>query len=316
MVSLIKREEKGQTENDSRGEKKKKKKKNGKQKTHYYLKYSSRRNPRQKYLGTRIPKDVDRQLADFGLECYRADKGILLEEIRQNYSKHTKSADKKIIQDEIHGFKITHTYSTQKIEGSTMTLGQTRKLLETGLSPKDTPIEDIIEAQQIAELFDEMLETGREITRELVLDWHNKLFQRTDTNNAGEFRRQDVQPYLGETEYVLWYDVSGKISGLIEWYNREKKAMNPVELSAIFHKRFETIHPFIDGNGRVGRMLMIFILHKNGYPMSDIKPKERQTYISKLESSYIKNNEMMFVKWFVSKYLRDHKRFLNNPDDG
>ena len=290
MTSLIKRKEKGQIR--------------------YYLKYSSRKNPRQKYLGTKIPKNVNQQIIDFELECYIKDKKIPLEKIRQNYSKHTKTADKKIIKNENHGFKIIHTYSTQKIEGSTMTLHQTRKLLETGLSPKDTLLEDIVEAQQLAELFDEMLITKDDITLKLVLYWHGKLFQKTDTNNAGNFRRQDVKPYLGKTEYVLWSDVLDEISNLVKWYNKEKKIMNPVELSARFHKRFELIHPFIDGNGRIGRLLMIFILNKNHYPMSNIEPKEKQTYINKLESSYVKNDEMIFVKWFISKYLRDNKNFL------
>lgn len=291
MVSLVKRKEKGQIR--------------------YYLKYSSRENPQQKYLGTKIPKDVDQKITDFELQCYRKDKGVSLQKIYKNYSEHTRTADKKIVTSENHGFKINHTYSTQKIEGSTMTLGQTRKLLESGLSPKDTSLEDIVEAQQLAELFDEMLVTDKkDINQKLILNWHDKLFQKTDTNNAGNFRRQDVQPYLGKAEYVSWYDVPDEISNLIKWYNKEKKTMNPVELSARFHKRFELIHPFIDGNGRIGRLLMIFILNKNSYPMLNIEPKEKQTYINKLESSYLKNDEMIFVKWFISKYLRDNKKFL------
>ena len=283
MVSLVKRQEKGQIR--------------------YYLKYSSRENPQQKYLGTKIPKDIDQRITDFELQCYREDKEISLQKVCENYSKHTRTADKKIITGENLGFKIIHTYSTQKIEGSTMTLGQTRKLLETGLSPKDTSLEDIAEAQQLAELFDEMLATDKEdINQKLILNWHDKLFQKTDTNNAGNFRKQDVQPYLGKTEYVSWYDVSEEMSNLIKWHNRERKTMNPVELSARFHRRFELIHPFIDGNGRIGRLLVLFILNKNSYPMLNVAPKEKQTYINKLESSYLKNDEMIFVKWFISKY--------------
>ena len=222
---------------------------------------------------------------------------------------YAKSADKKIIQNENHGFKISHTYSTQKIEGSTMTLGQTRKLLESDLSPKDTSTEDIIEAQQLGKLFDHMLDSNDTITQKLILSWHNSLFEKTDTNNAGSFRRQDVQPYLGKTEYVMWDELPGQITDLVRWYKKQTK-MNPVELAARFHKRFELIHPFIDGNGRIGRLLMIFILHANGYPMLNIEPKEKVTYVNKLESSYIKDDDMIFVKWLVSKYLRDNKKFL------
>ncbi|KEQ56544.1 putative adenosine monophosphate-protein transferase aq aa38 [Marine Group I thaumarchaeote SCGC AAA799-N04] len=290
MVSLIKRKENG--------------------KIKYYLKYSSRNTSAQKYLGTAIPKDLKNQMKFFEIESYRKDKYGLLEKIHQNYLLHTQRIDKKILANEFHGFKINHTYSTQKIEGSTMTLGQTRKLLETGLSPQNTSIEDIVEAQQLGAVFDLMLSYTKDISEKLILSWHEILFEKTDTNNAGTFRRQDVQPYLGKTEYVLWDEVQEKIRSLIKWYASEKKKLNPVELSARFHNSFELIHPFIDGNGRIGRLLMIFILHKNNYPMVNITPKEKQTYINKLESSYMKNDEMVFVKWFVSKYLRDNKKFL------
>lgn len=279
-------------------------------KTEYYLVYSSRGKSKEKYLGTKKPKNLKEITIEYEEQSYREDKTPSLETIQKNYHKRNQTVDKKILDKENHGLKITHTYSTQKIEGSTMTLGQTRKLLEEKLSPKDTRIEDINEAKQLAEIFDEMLSTSKDISKKMILDWHEKLFERTDTNNAGSFRRVDVQPYLGKTEYVSWDDVIPEIEKLVNWYNKNKKKMNPVELSARFHRKFELIHPFIDGNGRIGRLLMIFILRKNKYPMINVDPKEKQTYINKLESSYLKNNELIFVKWFISKYLRDNKRFL------
>ena len=198
----------------------------------------------------------------------------------------------------------------KKIEGSTMTLGQTRSLLENNLSPKNTSTQDIIEAEQMAKLFDKMLKTSKDISKRLILNWHERLFERTDPNNAGSFRREDVGPYLGKTEYVLWSDVIIEIGNLVSWYKKNKNKMNPVELASRFHLRFELIHPFIDGNGRIGRLLAIRILHKNSYPMINIEPKEKQTYLNKLESSYLKNDPLIFVKWFISKYLRDNKKFL------
>ena len=193
-----------------------------------------------------------------------------------------------------------------------MTLGQTKKLLEQKLSPKNTSVDDIIEAEQIAIIFDQMLNhKNNEISEKLILLWHEKLFEKTDSNNAGSFRREDVAPYMGKTEYVLWADVIPDIEGLLNWYKQNKKIINPVELASRFHKRFELIHPFIDGNGRIGRMIMLWILHKNGYPMMNIEPKEKDTYVKKLESSYLQSNELVFVKWFVLKYLRDHKKYID-----
>ena len=281
-------------------------------KTEYYLKYSSTGKSKEKYLGTKKPQNLEELKKEFEEKSYREDKTPLLETIKENYSKRNETINPKILDAEYHGFKVTHTYSTQRIEGSTMTLGQTRILLEENLSPKNTSTEDILEAEQIAKIFEEMLKTDKNISKKLILDWHTKLFERTDTNNAGSFRREDVQPYLGKTEYVLWPDVIPDIEELLDWYNKNKKKMNSVELAARFHKRFVLIHPFIDGNGRIGRLLMIFILYKNSYPMLNIEPKEKQTYINKLEASYLKDDPLIFVKWFVSKYLRDNKKFLKS----
>lgn len=279
-------------------------------KTEYYLKYSSTGKSKEKYLGIKKPHNIEEIKKEFEEEAYREDKKPSLEIIKKNYLKRNKITNKKILDNELLGFKINHIYSTQRIEGSTMTLGQTRTLLEEKLSPKNTATEHIVEAEQANKIFDEMLITGKDISKNLILSWHEILFERTDTSNAGSFRRENVGPALGKTEYVMWPDVIPDIEDLVDWYNKNKNNMNPVELSARFHRRFELIHPFIDGNGRIGRLLLIFILYKNDYPMMNIEPKEKLTYINKLESSSLKNNVMIFVKWFISKYLRDNKKLL------
>ena len=278
--------------------------------SYYYLIHNSGKKQYEKYLGKKIPKDIESVKTDLENEIFNIENIPILENIKNNYCKIIQTVDPKITQSEHHEFKIHHIYSTQRIEGSTMTFGQTRKLLEYHLSPKDTATEHIIEAEQMLKIFDEMLTTKEDISKKLILNWHEKLFERTDTNNAGSFRRDDVQPYLGKTRYVLWSDVIPDVKELVKWYDKNKKPMNPVMLSALFHKKFELIHPFIDGNGRIGRLLMLLILHRNKYPMMNILPREKLTYIKKLESSYLENKPLVFLKWFMSKYLRDNKKYL------
>lgn len=86
--------------------------------------------------------------------------------------------------------------------------------------------------------------------------------------------------------------------------------MNPVELAARAHIKFETVHPFGDGNGRIGRLVMNFILHKKDYPMLDIKYAGRRGYYTALERSNVKEDEDIFVQWFFRKYLKENKRYL------
>lgn len=278
---------------------------------YYYMTYHSGKNQYERYLGKHIPKGIDTVKKEFDEQMYQKETVPLLEKIHFEYARQMDITDKKIIQSENHEFKIHHIYSTQKIEGSTMTLGQTKNLLEYDLSPKDTATEHIIEAKQMEKIFDELLVTKMDISKKLILRWHDILFAKTDTNNAGSFRRVDVAPYGGKTEYVLWPDVILKLDDLLKWYRKNGKKMNTVIIAAIFHSRFELIHPFIDGNGRIGRLLILLILHRNGYPMMDIVPKEKITYIKKLETSQIRDEHGIFAKWFVSKYLRKNKKYLS-----
>ena len=277
--------------------------------TYHYLIHKTGTKQYEKYLGRSLPEDMERLKDEFDIEILEREKIPLLERIQRNHAARTAKADRKIVQSEQHGFKIKHTYSTQRIEGSTMTYGQTRKLLEYNLSPKDTATEHIIEAIQIEDIFDDLLQTKSDVTKELILGWHERLFEKTDANNAGSFRRADVGPAGGRGEYSLWPDVIPDTEDLLEWY-AENQEWNPVMLSGVFHRRFESIHPFIDGNGRIGRLLMLLILHRNGYPLMNILPRERLTYIKKLEASGARNGDAVFLKWFVSKYLRDNRGYL------
>ena len=94
MVNITKRQRKGKTE--------------------YYLQYSSTGKSKEKYLGTSKPKNLGKIKKEFEERAYREDKYPLLELVKKNYLKRSKSIDPKIIEAEYHGFKISHTYSTQK----------------------------------------------------------------------------------------------------------------------------------------------------------------------------------------------------------
>ena len=277
---------------------------------YYCLIHNTRIKQYEKYLGKEIPDDIDQIKQNFEYDVFGSEKIPLLEAVQKAHSRRNATLDKKIVESEYRGFMIMHVYSTQKIEGSTMTLSQTKKLLEYNLSPKDTATEHIVEAEQASKIFNEILSAKTVISKETILNWHKVLFNRTDVDNAGSFRRADVGPLMGSTEYAMWPDVIPEINQLVKWHNKNKNLLNPVFLSALFHRRFELIHPFIDGNGRIGRLLALLILHKAGYPMMHILPKEKYTYIKKLETSYLDDNPVIFLKWFVSKYLRDNKRYL------
>lgn len=89
-----------------------------------------------------------------------------------------------------------------------------------------------------------------------------------------------------------------------------KNKLHPVELAAITHLRFVIIHPFGDGNGRISRLIMNFILSRKKYPMLDISYENRNSYYNALERSNTKNDERVFLQWFVKQYINYYNRYL------
>ena len=90
----------------------------------------------------------------------------------------------------------------------------------------------------------------------------------------------------------------------MEPYNEEKKSLHPVELAALVHYKFVCIHPFWDGNGRMSRMLMNFVLYKNNYPMYNFLNKERRKYLNSLNRSDKNKDSYIFIRFFTRRYVK------------
>ena len=97
------------------------------------------------------------------------------------------------------------------------------------------------------------------------------------------------------------------------WYDRAKAESHPVELAAVVHLKFVTVHPFSDGNGRVARLLMNFVLHRRGYPMLDIPYAGRNSYYGALERAQVRREDSIFIQWFLRRYVRENRRFVQKP---
>jgi Fic family protein len=154
------------------------------------------------------------------------------------------------------------------------------------------------------------LPTKEEISKKFILYLHkivvkNTLKQELESQ-IGVYRK--VQVYIRGSE---WYppkskDVPREMKNLLGWYTKNSNILHPMILSAYFHTRFERIHPFVDGNGRVGRLLMNFILHRNKYPMINIPNSKKHTYYKVLQDAQIKSNLRPFVE-FMLELIREEK---------
>lgn len=290
------------------------KKKTLKGKTYYYLEHSIRKGKKvQKkeiYLGRKIPANIEKLKKDFLDSIYKKKWYTDIDKIKQNYSKEQRIVPKSVKEKQLQNFVTRFTYDTQRIEGSTLTRRETADLLERDITPKSKPMRDVQEAQAHRDLFYEILKSKKELSLQTVLDWHWNLFHLTKPDMAGMIRKYQVAISGSKFLPPSPIEVHPMLREFFRWYHKNKNNLHPVELAAIAHLKFVTIHPFGDGNGRITRLVMNFILNKKNYPMYDIAYEKRDSYYNALERSQIKKEDKIFLQWFAKRYIKEYKRYL------
>jgi Fic family protein len=291
--------------------------------TYYYLQHSIRKGPKVEtkeiYLGSKIPKNIEEIKGKLLKSIYENGWYPLLDQIKERYSKEIKLMPKSSREKEMEIFVTRFTYDTQRIEGSRLTMKETANLLEKGITPKDRPLEDVKEAEAHKTLFyDEVLGYKKKaVSLNVILEWHMKLFHETKPDIAGKIRKH--QTGISGSKFIppLPVEVYPLLREFFSWYSRNKdndKLYHPVELAALIHLKFVTIHPFGDGNGRISRLMMNFVLNKKGYPMLDIPYSGRSSYYTALERAQVKKADSVFVQWFMRKYVKENDAYLDKTN--
>ena len=282
-------------------------------KTYYYLQHTVRTKKgvetREKYIGTKPPAKPEELKLQFLAEIYQKRWYPVLDRIRENYAKEEKKMPPTALAKQIRTFSVKFTYDTNRIEGSKLTYRETADLLERGLTPRSKPVEDIKEAEAHEKLFYEMLGFKKDITLQTVLYWHKKLFEATKPDIAGKVRQHQVGISGSKFMPPSPVEVPVLLDEFFRWYAKSKGKMHPVELAACVHLKFVTIHPFGDGNGRMSRLLMNFVLHKHGFPMLNIPYENRGSYYHALERSQVKKVDSVFAQWLFKRYAKENKAY-------
>ena len=176
-----------------------------------------------------------------------------------------------------------YIHGTTAIEGNTLTYGETKELLEHGILPDGKTAREIFEIQNFKEVAAYRNKYSGKITLSFIRKLH-KLIMANILSEPGKFRTTDnilISGYDYQVTPSLL--IEEELEKLIAWYYQKRTdGYNPFECAVIFHYRFETIHPFIDGNGRVGRELLNYLLVKAGYPRISVPGKKREKYLSAL----------------------------------
>ena len=186
-------------------------------------------------------------------------------------------------------FIVEYTYNSNAIEGNTLTLRETDLVLR-GLTIDQKPLKDHMEAVGHKEAFDfvSQLVKDKVPMSESVIKQIHYLVLADKKQDRGVYRRVPVRIMGAQHEPVQPYMIAPKMEQLLRWY--EESSEHIITKLARFHIEFEEIHPFIDGNGRTGRLLVNLELMKAGYPPIDIKFKDRIAYYNAFDEYHVKHD--------------------------
>ena len=186
-------------------------------------------------------------------------------------------------------FTVEYTYNSNAIEGNTLTLRETDMVLR-GLTIDKKPLKDHMEAVGHKEAFDFVRELVRENTpiTERVVQQIHYLVLADKKDDRGVYRRVPVRIMGAAHEPLQPYLIAPQMEQLIMRYANSSEHI--ITKLARFHIEFEGIHPFIDGNGRTGRLLVNLELMKAGFPPIDIKFTDRIAYYNAFDEYYVKHN--------------------------
>ncbi len=205
-------------------------------------------------------------------------------------------------------FKQAFTYDTNAIEGSRIESGEVGEILRDRKWPKDANKEDIAETYGVFEAIDHIRETPTHISLELIREIHRIVFKNSKPY-AGNFRKEGEEVVVADARGNVIHrgappqHVESLLRELITWYSRNKAKYPPLVLAAVVHNQFENIHPFRDGNGRVGRLLLNNILLKHGLPPLNIRMKNRAQYYATLQA-YEKDRD---IRPTLELFLREYR---------
>jgi len=241
------------------------------------------------------------------------DEVLKLELVRYAFSAYCKHFFPNEVERLERDFELDYIYSTTATEGNTSTLAEVTRLLENGLSPKGRSLREIYEIRNYKDVLEYRKGFRKDISMKFILRLHELIQRDIDQYTLGALRRIEVGISGSDVELVPAAFVEEELYKLLLWCSKEKDLLHPVELAARFHVRFENIHPFTDGNGRVGREIFNWMVTRSGFPPLNFNVMRRDEYLDGLEKAH-HGDYSLFMEYIIENYLEQmRKRLGNNP---
>ena len=205
-------------------------------------------------------------------------------------------------------FTVDFNYNSNHIEGNTLTYGQTEILLLFGKVIGEADVRDVQEMAAsnvgLRMMTEEAKVKETPLTQNFIRTLHKTLLREDYTVyrnlpggvqasyviHAGQYKTRPnsvITRYCDRFEYASPEETPSLMADLVDWYNKSEQEgkLSPVELAALFHYRYIRIHPFEDGNGRIARLMVNFILTRHNYPMVVVRSRKKSEYLEALHQT-------------------------------
>ena len=269
--------------------------KNNKEIKEYFLKKQIEAH--QKYALENYKKD----------SIFTEDRLKKLESIKIEYKEILKKFTKKQIKDILNRFTINFTYESNAIEGNSLTLKDVTLILGENIVPKNKNLREVYEIRNTREAHELLFDNKIKISLKEIIKIHSIIVKDTEVQTG--FKTIPNYLIMRNLKTTPPEKVEKEMNELIEWYNKNKGLIHPLRLATEFHARFERIHPFEDGNGRTGRILLNAILLEKSYPPLIIRKTSRIAYFSSLEA-FDKGYKTKLEKFLLEKFKKTFNNFF------
>ena len=202
-----------------------------------------------------------------------------IEEFKKKYNDQISHLEREEFEKFEKSFFTELTYNSNAIEGNTLSQEETSLFANEGITPKGKTLRELNEVRNHQRALAFVKNHDGELTEEFILKLHSIILDNISESFAGRYRQTDVRIFGSDIKLHRADKIPQLMKNLIYWYKQNKRVLHQFELAIIFSMKFVTIHPFIDGNGRVSRLLMNFLLSKKDYPWINIYRKQREDYL-------------------------------------
>jgi len=259
-----------------------------------------------------VEENVKHALSTFDTDSIFTREEIeKMERMRLDYKNITRKLTKDILKDVLDRFTANFTYESNALEGNSLTLKDVSIVMFENASVEGKDLREIYETRNSRKVVEIIIRGGFDVSHRSIMRMHKLLMK--DIDSRFGYKKVPNIIFGSRIETSLPENVDKDMDKLIKWYKDNKEKMHPVKLAALFHGRFEQIHPFQDGNGRVGRFLINVILTKHRYPPLIIRKSQRIAYLKALGDFDIKhtnNLERLILERFKDTYRKFFEMYV------